>query len=128
MATVQSIPSSSASGYDSSPLLHILLDSLALHQGVFAIAELGVADLLATGPKSTAELAPQLQVNENALYRVLRLLASQAIFTETAHRVFANTAASNCLRTDAPASLRAMARFRGTDFVYRAFGEILHTL
>jgi len=126
--TIPTAPAQAASNYNPAPLLHIIVESLALHQAVFAVAELGVADLLAAGPKSAADLAAQLQVEEDSLYRLLRLLASQTIFSETAGRLFANTAVSNCLRSNVPGSLRAMARFRGSDFVYKAFGEILHTV
>ena len=112
----------------SGPLLRIMLESLALHQCVFAVAELGVADLLVSGPQSTADIAKKLRVDEDALFRILRLLASQGIFTETAPRTFANTDVSNFLRSDVPGSLRSMGRFRGTDFVYRSFGEILHSI
>ena len=112
----------------SGPLLRIMLESLALHQSVFAVAELGIADLLVSGPQSTADLAKKLKVDEGSLYRILRLLASQGIFTETAARMFANTDLSNFLRSDVPGSLRSMGRFRGTDFVYQSFGEILHSI
>lgn len=110
------------------PLLRIMLESLALHQSVFAVAELGVADLLVAGPQSTADLANKLRVDESALYRILRLLASQGVFTETSVRTFANTDLSNYLRSNVPGSLRSMGRFRGTDFVYLSFGEILHSI
>jgi len=110
------------------PLLRIMLESLALHQSVFAVAELGVADLLASGPQSTADLARKLRVDEASLYRILRLLASQGVFTETAARMFTNTDLSNFLRSDVSGSLRSMGRFRGTDFVYLSFGEILHSI
>lgn len=116
------------SGYNPAPLLPIILENLVLSQAVFAVAELGVADLVADEAKSTAALAAELKVDESSLYRILRLLASQGIFSETAPRTFANTAISNCLRSNGPISLRAMARFRGSDFFYRAFGEILHTV
>jgi hypothetical protein len=105
-----------------------MMESLALHQCVFAIAELGVADLLASGPQSANELAGNLKVDEDSLYRVLRMLASQGIFTETLLRVFTNTDLSNFLRSDVSGSVRSMGRFRGTDFVYQSFGEILHTI
>ncbi len=126
--TVPAATTQTPSNYEPAPLLHIILESLVLHQAVFAVAELGIADLLSAGPKSTDELASQLKVNESSLYRILRLLASQAVFAETAPRVFANTPVSNCLRSNVPVSLRAMTRFRGTDFIYRSFGEILHTV
>jgi len=89
---------------------------------------LGIADTLGDGTKSVAELAAALQLHEDSLYRVLRVLTPQQIFREVEPRQFANTPASNCLRSDASISLRAMARFRGSDFVYRSFGEVLHTL
>jgi len=105
-----------------------MLESLALHQSLFAVAELGVADLLVSGPQSTADLANKLRVDESSLYRILRLLASQGVFTETSASTFANTDLSNYLRSNVPGSLRSMGRFRGTDFVYLSFGEILHSI
>ena len=113
-------PTSQPSGSKSTPvpLLRIMLESLALHQSVFAVAELGIADMLVSGPQPTEELAKKLRVNDTALYRILRLLASQEIFVETAARTFANNDLSNFLCSDVPGSLRSMGRFRGTDFVY----------
>ncbi|MDQ2840368.1 MAG: ArsR family transcriptional regulator, partial [Acidobacteriota bacterium] len=46
-------------------------------QALYAAAKLGVADLLRDGPRTAAEIACELQVNETALYRVLRALASE---------------------------------------------------
>src|SRR5215467_7777102 len=129
MATpIRSARAGSASDYNSAPLLQILMENLVLHQSVYAVAELGVADSLSAGPQSAKELSKALGTDESGLHRVMRLLTSQGIFTETAPSVFANNAVSNCLRSDAPVSLRAMARFRGTDFVYRSFAEIVHTV
>lgn len=116
------------SGANPGPLLRIMVESLVLHQSVFAVAELGVADLLVPSPQSTADLATKLRVDEDSLFRILRLLASQGIFAETAPRTFANNEISNFLRSNVPGSLRSMGRFRGTDFVYRSFGEILHSI
>jgi hypothetical protein len=67
----------------SNPLPPILLrarDGLILHQTLYVAAKLGVADQLEGGWRSAAELARRLEVNEDALYRTLRLLASQGIF------------------------------------------------
>ena len=89
-----------------------MMESLALHQCVFAIAELGVADLLASGPQSANELAGNLKVDEDSLYRVLRMLASQGIFTETLLRVFTNTDLSNFLRSDVSGSVRSPRKKR----------------
>jgi hypothetical protein len=110
------------------PLFSIIMQSLVLRQSVFAAAEFGIADLLAIGPKSVSELAAQLHLDESSLGRILRLLASEGIFAESTPGVFANNAVSNCLRSDAHLSVRALARFGGSDFVYGAFAEILHSV
>ena len=120
--TAQALPTSAAS-----LLIHVF-ENLSLHQAVFAAAELGVADLLAERPRSVKELAVALKVHEPSLYRVLRLLSSQGIFAESSPRTFSNTDVSDALRTGVLGSLRSMARFRGCDFFYRPFGEILYSL
>jgi hypothetical protein len=103
-------------------------DALIIHQALYAAAKLGVADLLKGDERTTAELAPQLKVNEDALYRLLRALASQGVFEETAPRAFKNSALSRFLRSDEPGSMRPLLLFWGTEFYYRAFGEILYSL
>jgi len=64
-------------------------DGLILHQALYAAAKLGIADLLASGPRSTAELAAELQVNQDALFRLLRFLVGQEIFEQRANCIFA---------------------------------------
>jgi len=120
--TMRAVPANAAS------FLINIFENLGLHQAVFAAAELGIADLLAEGPRSAAELAVALNLHESSLYRVLRLLASQGIFTESSPRIFSNTDIYNSLRSGVPDSVRSMARFRGADFFYRPFGEILYSL
>ena len=105
-----------------------LRDGLILHQALYAAAKLGIADLLQKGPRSAAELAGELDVNESALHRVLRALASQGIFEETSPRTFANNELSGYLRTGVPGSVRSLVIFWGTDAYYRPFGEILHSV
>lgn len=63
-------------------------------------AELRVAQALAAGPRSHEALAREQAVDADALYRVLRALASDGIFEETAPGVFRNTAASELLARD----------------------------
>ena len=90
-----------------STLLHVR-DGLIVHQALYAAAKLGVADLLKDGPQATTELAAQLQVNELALHRVLRALASRGIFEETSPRIFSNNASSSYLRAGVPGSVRSV--------------------
>jgi O-methyltransferase/methyltransferase family protein len=95
---------------------------------LYAAITLDVADHLAAGPKTAAELAKASGANEDALYRILRLLASLGIFEETAPRTFALTPAADLLRRDAPGSLRGMAVFLPDPTHYRIYGNIMESL
>src|SRR5690348_8601840 len=77
---------------------------------ISVVAELGVADHLSAGPKSTAELAAATGSHERSLYRVLRALASVGIFAETQPGTFTLTPLADALRSDSPDSLREMIR------------------
>src|SRR6266567_428300 len=115
----------------SNPLPPILLrarDGLILHQTLYVAAKLGVADCLEGCWRSAAELARQLEVNEDALYRTLRLLASQGVFEENNARCFRNNEVSNFLRTGVPGSVRSLFIFWGSDFHYPSFGQIMHSI
>jgi hypothetical protein len=97
-------------------------------QALAVAAELKIADLLADNPKSVAELAVATATNENALYRVLRSLASNGIFQETAPKVFSNTSYSEPLRSDAPNSMRNGAIFMGADWHWKVWGDALYSV
>ena len=51
-------------------------------QAVGVVAQLGVADQLAQGPRGSDELAREVSAEPQALYRVLRLLTSLGVFAE----------------------------------------------
>jgi hypothetical protein len=70
--------------------------------------ELDLAELVADRPAHVDELAQRTKTHPGALLRLLRALACSGIFTEVSPRVFGNTAVSECLRRDAPASQWAM--------------------
>ncbi|WP_240528760.1 methyltransferase [Streptomyces humi] len=72
-----------------------------------AAAVVGVADHLADGPRTAAELARATRTDARSLYRVLRLLATRGVFEEDAVGRFRLTAAGDALRTDAPCSARS---------------------
>ena len=91
-------------------------------------AQLKIADLLAGGPKPVAELAGATQVNEDALYRVLRALASAGVFTETSARTFANTPVSDAMRTEASDSVRDMVVWMADPFHFRTYAELMHSV
>lgn len=84
-------------------------------QSLYVAAKLDIAELLANGPQTTADLATATATDERSLYRVLRALASVGVFSETDQRTFVNTAASETLRTDAPNSTRHWVMFVGEE-------------
>ena len=96
-------------------------------QGIWVAAELGIADLLIDGPRTAGELAEKTHTHGNALYRVLRALASVGIFAEDAHGRFSLTPLADLLRTDASASQRPFAIMMGAEF-HGAWGELLHSV
>ncbi len=103
-------------------------EALIMHHALCAAANLGLADLLKNGPATTAELALELKVNEDALYRTLRALASKGIFEETTDRTFRNSEFSQPLRSDILGSVRPAFLFWETELYSRAFGEMLHSI
>jgi hypothetical protein len=66
---------------------------------IYAAAELGIADLLARKPMSTEELARETRTQADALYRLLRALASVGIFSEGEDRRFRLTPMASLLQS-----------------------------
>jgi ubiquinone/menaquinone biosynthesis C-methylase UbiE len=97
-------------------------------QAVYVAATLGIADVLADGPKSVEELAAATNSDAPSLYRVLRALASIGVFAERGDRVFALTPTAEPLRSDAPNSLRDVAIFWGADWHWNVWGKSLYSV
>ena len=105
--------------------LESLLFGYRLTQLVHVVATLGVADRLADGPRTAAELAPLVGANADALHRVLRALASLGIFSQDAEGRFGLTEEGQRLRADAPGSMRLPAITYGEPWWWRAWGGLL---
>jgi SAM-dependent methyltransferase len=86
-----------------------LITGYWVSQAVGVVALLGVADQLGEGPRGSGELARAVGADPQALYRVLRLLASLGVFAEVAPDSFALTPLGETLRSDAPGSVRNFA-------------------
>jgi hypothetical protein len=91
-----------------------------------AICDLGVADHLADGPRSVDELARLTGTQPLALYRALRVLACNDVFTEVSPQVFDLTPMADRLRSDHPASLRDAYPLLDADI--SAWGALDHSL
>jgi len=83
-------------------------------QAITTAADLGVADALASGPLPLDELADKVGADPDALRRLLRALTSRDIFALRADGRYALTPLADLLRSDAPVSMAAMARFVGS--------------
>jgi O-methyltransferase domain/Dimerisation domain len=95
---------------------------------VYAVAELGIADLLADGPRSAQELATTTGTHEPSLYRVLRVLAALGVFEEHKARHFGLTVVGERLRTGVTAGMRSWATFTEAVGGVRPFAHILETV
>ena len=82
-------------------LLWDFLRGAMMTQALAVVCELGIPRALAGGPRPVADLAREGDVDEDALHRVLRALASDGVFAEQEGRVFANTAASEVAGAEA---------------------------
>ncbi len=84
-------------------------------QSISVAAELGIADLLANQPQTTAQLAVATASDASLLYRVLRFLASVGMFRidADADGAWSLTPLATLLRSDVPGSMRAAARMMG---------------
>jgi hypothetical protein len=91
------------------------------------VAELAIADHLADGPKTDAELAAATGANEDALHRVLRMLAARGVFAADESGRVGLTPLSECLRSGVPGSIRDAIRMYG-DMHWRAFGSLLQSV
>ena len=86
-----------------------LITGYWVSQAIGVVAALGVADHLSSGPRGSDDLARDVGANPQALYRVLRLLASIGVFSEVAPRSFGLTTLGETLRSDTPGSVRNFA-------------------
>lgn len=96
-------------------------------QSVYAVAKLGIADLLKDGPQNIDELAQATGADVQSLYRLMRALASVGVFTEVEDRCFQVTPIAECLQTENPNSLRALSILWGEE-QFQAWAEILYSV
>ena len=89
-------------------------------------AELGIADLLAEGPLSSEDLAQATATHPPSLYRILRLLSSVGVFTESTPRHFALTPLGECLRSGIAGSMRSWVRLMNLRPWLHTYAEALH--
>lgn len=97
-------------------------------QILYVTAKLGLADQLAPGPQTVADLAEVVGADASSLNRLLRALASLEIVAQTNEGTFALTARGELLRTDVPGSLHSLAILYGEPWLWQAYGQMLHSV
>lgn len=91
-------------------------------------ATLRLADHLATGPGTAAELAEAAGAHPDALERLLRYLAVRGVFARTGDGRYCLTALGQALRSDHPGRMRAGLDLTGLGRIELAFTGLLHSI
>lgn len=97
-------------------------------QAIYVAAKLRIADLLASGPKTIAELASESGTHPPTLERLLRTLSTLEMFAPASDGRFRNTPLSEMLRSDHPQSQREGALFLPARFLWLPIGELFESV
>lgn len=62
-------------------MLVSMVDGFLVSRGLYVVAELNIAEALLDGPATATVLAEKLDLNADALHRLLRMLAGHGVFT-----------------------------------------------
>ena len=104
--------------------MEYLWPGIVAAQAIYVAAKLRIPDLLASGPKTAAELAADCGAHPATLERLLRALGTLEMFERTADGRFRNTPFTEVLRTSHPQSQRESALFLPAAFLWRPLGEL----
>lgn len=104
--------------------LYELTTGAWLTQAISVAARLGVADAIASGVVTSAEIAQQVSAHPATLYRLLRALCDHGLFAEEPGQRFALTPIGASLRSDVPQSMRRWAIWTGARFYREAWSDL----
>lgn len=114
MAVVDAV-GPSADGTTPAGRLHAMATAYWTSQCLSVAARLGVADVLADGPRSTAEIARATATDADRLRRLLRALAALGVVAGAPVDRFALTELGEPMRTGHPESMRALVAMCGEE-------------
>jgi hypothetical protein len=128
MSTVESSPAAGAPPEAAAAqLVFKLATGYMASAALRVVTRLSITERLASGPRTVEDLATESGVRADGLYRVMRALASQGVFTEQAPRTFALTPAAELLR-QGPGLLGDGIDFITDPLHFRAYAEMLSTV
>src|SRR5258705_7820534 len=119
-----------ASQQGSNPSALELLDLTGSHRitaAIYVAARLGIAELLAEGEKTPAELAKRTGAHERSLQRLLDALVTIGVCKKTGMEDFELTAIGEHLAGDAKQSLKPWAFYEG-EMLWRSWGGLLDSV
>lgn len=100
----------------------------SVSRALYVTAKLGIADLLAAGPRASDDLAKASGADPGALFRLLRAMASVGLFTEVSPRRFGLTPMGETLKSKQPAAVRETVLALAGGWAWAAFGEFEHAV
>lgn len=100
-----------------------ITQSFYVSRAIGLVADLNIAEHLREQKKTISEIAKLTNTNEAALYRLMRMLASQGIFIEKTNKIFANNRLSNTL-LDQQNSMRHMIIHQANSINWKMFDEL----
>ena len=117
-------------GEQPAAVLRRLVNGYQVSQAIHVAATLGIADRLALagGPCASDELAAATGCDPEALYRLLRALASVGVFVELDGRRFELNALGEHLRADAAPTLHGWAGFIGRPYYWEAWSRLIDSV
>lgn len=107
------------------PVIRLLeqTTSMAEVQATAVFARLGVADHLASGPRTAEQLAAAVEVDSDHLDRLLRFLATRGVVARRGG-TYRLTSVSDLLRRGHPQSMRDWITFQGSAWQWHAWEEL----
>jgi hypothetical protein len=93
-------------------------------RAVHVFASLGIADILAAGPKHADEIAQAVGAHASSLYRLLRFLSTIEIVEEADDMRFSLTTLGKTLCTQPVSVVRDNVLLMGSPTYWSAFGEL----
>lgn len=102
-------------GYTAAPMMNVA-------------ARLQIADKIADGMKTSADIAAATETHEPSMYRLLRALACFGVVTHTESDTFELGPAGSALRSDSPDSVRSMVMLLCAEETWRSWGQLEHSV
>jgi SAM-dependent methyltransferase len=129
-ADLPSAEQGSGAANDLAPHVQLIQMAAAIWmaRAVYAAAHLGLADLLAGGPRTADDLAKAAHAHAPSLHRLPRALASRGVLTEVEPRQFALTRLGAALRTGATGAARATVLTLAGDWQWKSWDNFMHSL